>query len=82
MELYQEILANILRHEDINITFPNLKVDANRIIENESYRALLAIKQIIENENLSDKECFGKIEEIVSVFEFIGSNAGSRHDFG
>ena len=82
MELYQEILVSILQSEDINVTFPNLKVDAESIVENECYKSLLAIKRIIENDNLSDKECFAKIEEIVSVFESIGSGGGNRHDFG
>ena len=40
------------------------------------------IKAIIEDDSLEDKECFRKIEEIVCAFEEIGSNGGSRHDFG
>lgn len=49
------------------------------MIEIESFNALQKIKAIIENDSFSDFEC---IEEIVCVFEEIGSNGGSRHDFG
>ncbi len=82
MELYKEILANILRKEEIQISFPNLKLDAAQIIEFECYKALKTIKAIIEDDSLEDKECFMKIEEIVCTFEAIGSDGGSRHDFG
>ena len=40
------------------------------------------IKNIIENDDLTDKECFERIEEIVCVLEDIGSDGGGRHDFG
>ena len=56
--------------------------DIGKILESECYKALLKIKQILDDDNLEDKECFDKIEEIVCVLESIGSNGGSRHDFG
>ncbi len=49
-------------------------------MEQECYQALLKIKEIIEDESLNDAECFEKIEEIIRVLEFVGSNGGSRHD--
>lgn len=79
MELLKEILADILEREEINIVFPNLKMSAIEIIEVECYKALQKIKTIIENDSISDFEC---IEQIVRVFEKIGSNGGGRHDFG
>ncbi|MEE1055782.1 MAG: hypothetical protein UH239_00850 [Acutalibacteraceae bacterium] len=48
----------------------------------ESYKALQKIKTIIEDDSLEDKECFMKIEEIVCLFEALGSDGGNRHDFG
>lgn len=77
MDLYQEILASILEKENIEITFPNLQMSAKEIIEMECYLALQKIKAIIE-----DDECFIKIEEIVRLFEGLGSGGGNRHDFG
>ena len=82
MELYKEILLNALYNEEIQISFPNLKVSPNEIVHLECYRALKKIKAILEDENLSDKECFMKIERIICVFEDMGSDGGTRHDFG
>lgn len=82
MELYKEILLNILKKEKINITFPDLNINSKGIIEIECYKALQQIKNVIEDDNLSDKECFLKIEKIICIFESIGSDCGNRHDFG
>jgi len=51
----------------------------------ETYRSLFPcqkIKAVIEDDSLEDRDCFIKIEEIVSAFEDIGSTCGPRHDFG
>ena len=45
-------------------------------------RALWRIQEIICGETLSDRECFGKIEAIVSLLEDLGLSCGGRHDFG
>lgn len=80
MELYKEIMVRVLEKHTANVMFPNLKIEAEKIVEQESYQALLKIKEIIEDERLNDEECFEKIEEIFRVLEFIGSNGGARHD--
>ena len=51
-------------------------------MELECYKALRKIKAILENDALADSECFQQIEEIVCTFEELGSDGGSRHDFG
>lgn len=51
-------------------------------MEMRCYEALRKIKNILEDESLTDTVCFQKIEEIIKVFEEIGSDGGSRHDFG
>ena len=51
------------------------------ILENESYSALAKIREIIRNHKLDDRECFEEIEQIVLIYEEMGSNGGSRHDF-
>lgn len=79
MDLLKDILAKIIAEEEINIVFPTLKINATEIVEMESYKTLQKIKNIIEDDALSDFEC---IEKIVCVFEDIGSNGGGRHDFG
>ena len=82
MQLYQEILAAALAKEEVQITFPNLKINLTEIVESESYQALQKIKAVITDDSLSDSECFMKIEEIISIFETLGCNGGTRHDFG
>ena len=83
MELYQEILCHVLANEKIQVSFPELvNKDVTTIVELECYKALRKIKAILENDALADSECFQQIEEIVCAFEALGSNGGSRHDFG
>ena len=78
MELYKDVLAKMLSQEELHVTFPNLQLNTNEIIETQSYLALQKIQTIIQNDDLSDFEC---IEEIVCLFEKLGSNGGNRHDF-
>lgn len=80
MDLYKEILAHALAYGDVKVMFPAL--DPAQIVEGACYQALLKIKAIIEDDSLEDSECFIKIEEIICALEEIGSNGGSRHDFG
>ena len=82
MELYEELIIDALKNERVSVIFPDLKFNAKEIVESASYNALLKIKNILTNTNLSDRECFEKIEEIVCLFEELGSNGGTRHDFG
>lgn len=82
MELYKELLISILKDEDVEVRFSNLCIDVNKILELHAYKALKAIKEVLEDDRLDDKECFHKIEEIVCIFEELGSGGGSRHDFG
>ena len=82
MTLYKEILAHALSKGEIKITFPGDAKDLSKIVEGEAYKTLLRIKEIITDDSLDDPECFMKIEEIVCAFEALGSDGGSRHDFG
>lgn len=82
MELYKELLAKILENEEVQIVFPNLKIDAADLVELKCYQALRKIKAIIEDDSLTDSECYLKIEAIVCLLEELGSDGGDRHDFG
>ena len=57
-------------------------VDFNSLLESACYIALDKIKAVIQDDSLTDTECFFKIEEIICILEDLGSNGGSRHDFG
>ena len=81
MDLYKEILSHALMQGEVTITFPGNTCDITKIVEGECYQALQKIKAIIQDDSLTDIECFVKIEEIVCVLESVGSNGGFRHDF-
>ena len=78
MKLYQEILA----WEFANSLSVELQDDLQKIVEMKCYQALEEIKKDLDDETLDDPECFHKIEKIVCIFEEMGSDGGSRHDFG
>lgn len=80
MELYAEILAHALAERSIQVTISG--ADVQRLAEDACCRALRDIKAILEDDTLSDETCFAKIEAIVRVYERLGSDGGSRHDFG
>ncbi len=81
MDLYKGILLSILQNKDIQVTFPNMEIEVQTMIELECYKALNKIKSILEDDRLNDEECFMKIDEIIYVFENLNSFNGSRHDF-
>lgn len=81
MELYKEILVQMLRKGEVKITFPELEGDLNSIVESECYKVLCEIKAVLEDMSLDDKECFWRIEKIVRIFEEAGSGCSGRHDF-
>lgn len=82
MDLYQEILLKMLERGNVQVTFSNLNRDPAQIVETECYRTLKKIKAVIEDDSLDDAACYLKIEEIVRLFEELGSGGGNRHDFG
>ena len=81
MNLYQEILSNILEKEECRVVFPNVEGSFSELVEMKSYEMLKKIQDIIHDRDLDDKDCFMKIEEIIRLFEQNGCNCGIRHDF-
>ena len=69
MELYKEILVNVLQRQQVRVLFPRLKISAREIVGMECYKALRKIRAIRADDRLNDAECFQKIEEIVQVFD-------------
>ncbi len=80
MELWRELLINALQNKTNNINYINDSVIKN-IIDSECYKILLQIKQTINNDNLSDEECFYKIERLICLLEE-NNLFCNRHDFG
>lgn len=79
MELFEEILLHHLKKNQGAQGFP---ADPQALVHDTAYQALSAIRLILERDDLEDPECFRRIEKIVRVFERIGSDCGTRHDFG
>ena len=57
------------------------EVDEVALLEQSSYQLLCRIKEILDDESLTDERCFEKIERIVCAFEAAGVGT-NRHDFG
>ncbi len=82
MELCKQILTEAFRSGIVEVRFPDLECDLSKIVESTCYQALKEIKEILNDDTLTDEDCFNKIEEIVCVLEDYGMDGGSRHDFG
>lgn len=83
-EFCAQILAKALVQADAEIRIQGLPASShlNTMLETESLIALKKIRDVLDDDSLEDRECFRRIEGIVSVFETLGPGAGSRHDFG
>ncbi len=80
MELWRELLISGLQNENYKFDYMNDKI-LKEITENRCYKILLEIKQTIEDEKLTDQDCFIKIEKILCLLEKNGVFC-DRHDFG
>ena len=80
MELWRELLINGLQNENYKFDFINDNI-LKEIIKSNSYKTLNKIKKLIDDKRLSDKDCFIKIEEVISNLEEEGIFC-DRHDFG
>lgn len=69
-----------LEMKEIN-TVEQLEDQALHLIECKSYLALEKIKAVIQDDSLLDQQCFYQIEQIICIFEELGSSGGTRHDF-
>ena len=81
MDLFMDVIYDKIKKDEITVIILGYNADIDRIVESTCYKVLNEIKSILENDSLTDEECFLKIEEIIRVFERLGSNCGNRHDF-
>ena len=82
MELYHEIVVEILSHQRAEIIFPDLDTDLEKLAEPTCYQVLKQIRAIVRDDSLSDPQCFAKVEAIICALERAGFHGGSRHDWG
>ena len=77
MELWKELLVFGLESGD-NEFVDNETI--KELVNTTSYKALLSIKEVLDDLKLSDEECFFKIEKIILALEEKGIFT-ERHDF-
>lgn len=77
--MYRQLLRTLKRNDFNECSLSG--DDIRAIVELECYIALNEIRSILSNDDLSDEDCFEKIEKIVCLFEEMGLDAGGRHDF-
>lgn len=82
MDLYYEMLLHREKLLTDKIDIRQYQLEADHWVEMECFHALAKIKSILEDDSLRDEECFEQIEEIICIFEDLGSGCGNRHDFG
>ncbi len=80
MKLYMEIIEDILMKE-IENSYKKKEFDFNKVVNDRCYIILEEIIRIIKDDSLNDRECFNKIEKIVSLLEENNIATGNRHDF-
>lgn len=51
------------------------------LMKSTACQALEKIRRVLMDGRLDDPACFKRIEEIVRIFEELGSDGGGRHDF-
>ena len=56
MELYEEVLIKALSQQRMEVTFPDLRLDAQALVGEKCYRALEEIRDIIRDRSLTDPE--------------------------
>lgn len=80
MDLYKDILVEVLSKQKIKVVFENLQTDnPAAVTEKICYKTIQSIRRVLDNEKLDDYQC---IERIVRLLEKMGSDGGIRHDFG
>ena len=81
MKMYEQILVNALENETVQVVFPNVKLNPTEIVQLNCYQAIEKIRDVLQNEDLEDVDCFMRIEEIVNTLEDLGVDVDGRHDF-
>ena len=78
MTLYEEILWGCLRDIPVQVTFPNLTVNPGDLVEMKSFLAIERIRDILEQEELTDQECAMQIRYVIYTLEAEGISIKRR----
>lgn len=78
MTLYEEILWGCLRDIPVQVTFPNLTVNPSDLVEMKIFLAIERIRDILEQEELTDQECAMQIRYVIYTLEAEGISIKRR----
>ena len=78
MTLYEEILWGCLRDIPVQVTFPNLTVNPSDLVEMKSFLLIVRIRDILEQEELTDQECAMQIRYVIYTLEAEGISIKRR----
>ena len=77
MDIKLELLQNYI-YDYLKDLFETNTIDTSKLIDTSAVMALDKIKEVIQNDDLSD---FDAIENIVLILEEFNIDCGGRHDF-
>ncbi|MCL2861198.1 MAG: hypothetical protein FWE22_02180 [Firmicutes bacterium] len=78
MDLAKDILVKIIANETIQVKLSITKKEYAQMFSDGCYFALSKIRQVLKDKTLSHLEC---IEQIVCIFEQLGTDCGAKYDF-
>ena len=78
MTLYEEILWGCLRDIPVQVTFPNLTVNPSDLVDMKIFLAIERIRDILEQEELTDQECAMQIRYVIYTLEAEGISIKRR----
>ncbi len=83
MDFYESLLYNFSEKLRAAVTPSDEEKQSllAELMDSAACRTLEEIREVLDDERLDDQNCFKRIEEIVRLYEKLGSNGGSRHDF-
>ena len=83
MDFYESLLYNFSEKLRAAVTPSDEEKQSllAELMDGAACRTLEEIREVLDDERLDDQNCFQRIEEIVRLYEKLGSNGGSRHDF-
>ncbi len=78
MTLYEELLWGCLRDLPVQVTFPNLTVNPNDLVEMKSFLAIERIRDIVENDCITEQDRSMQIRYIIYTLEAEGVSIQNR----
>lgn len=72
MDLYSTILGRAVENDKLDISYRDVKITPDELVEIKCCAALCQIKEIIDSTSKVSPEYFHEIEQIVRILENLG----------